>query len=269
MGFSSPREKVNVHSTSNPKPTSTLKLDHISSTSLEVVFLFVDYKMGWLWSSSPRSDSADLENDAAPREALESRNWNLTEEQRQRIFSKSGTLQNADQSRDAQADKELEAFLNSLSTADATSIQSTTATSTAKSAVDSKPEERTNHDRILPDGSINISPMALYPRSMSCRQAFDQAFYCQSLGGKFNDIYRFGKLQSCSEQWGAFWFCMRIKSLAKEEKETQIRDYYAAREERMKKEGGNSENVWEMRTKPVEKAFWKDPDAVDDRSRVQ
>lgn len=153
--------------------------------------------------------------------------------------------------------------MNSLATDD-TKIGEQTTTNTTQKVSESIPEAPTNHDRILPDGSINISPMALYPRSMSCRQAFDQAFYCQSLGGKFNDIYRFGKLQSCSEQWGAFWFCMRTKSLSKEEKETQIRGYYAAREDRMKKEGGNSENVWEIRTKPVERAFWKDPDAVDD-----
>jgi hypothetical protein len=43
------------------------------------------------------------------------------------------------------------------------------------------------------DAPLDISPEALYPRQMSCRQAFDQAFYCQSLGGKFNDIYRYGE----------------------------------------------------------------------------
>lgn len=219
--------------------------------------------MGWLWSSSSQSDASRLENDAARTDASDERQWNLTEEQRKRIFSKSGVLKDADQSRDEQADRELESFLNSLATEDAKSKQPKT-TNTSKTTTQATPEERTNHDRILPDGSINISPAALYPRTMSCRQAFDQAFYCQSLGGKFNDIYRFGKLQSCSEQWGAFWFCMRTKSLAKDEKERQIRDYYAAREERMKKESGNSENVWELRTTPVERAFWKDPDAVDD-----
>lgn len=221
--------------------------------------------MGWLWSSLSQSDADGMQKKA---ESSDERSWNLTEEQRKRIFDKSGTIRDVDQSRDAQADKELEAFLNSLST-DTPSKQTATATTRPELETDVKPEERTNHDRILPDGSLNISPMALYPRSMSCRQAFDQAFYCQSLGGKFNDIYRFGKLQSCSEQWGAFWFCMRTKSLSQDEKERQIRDYYAAREERMKTEKGNSEDVWEIRTVPVKKAFWKSEDDLDSAGGVE
>jgi len=107
---------------------------------------------------------------------------------------------------------------------------------------------------------LDISPEAMYPRSMSCRQAFDQAFYCQSLGGKFNDIYRYGALQSCSEQWNAFWFCMRVKSQGDDEKERAISEYYREREERKKKEKGSSEDVWEIRMQPVKKAFWRDPD---------
>jgi len=112
-----------------------------------------------------------------------------------------------------------------------------------------------------PSGELDISPEAMYPRSMSCRQAFDQAFYCQSLGGKFNDIYRYGALQSCSEQWDAFWFCMRVKSQGEEEKQQAISRYYREREERKKKEKGSSEDVWEIRMEPVKKAFWRDPDA--------
>lgn len=220
--------------------------------------------MGWLWSSSSRNDASGDEKDVG---ASEERSWNLTEEQRKRIFDKSGTIRDVDRSRDAQADKELEAFLNSLSTEPASS-QTTPAANATRAKAQTQPEERTKHDRLLPDGSLNISPMALYPRTMSCRQAFDQAFYCQSLGGKFNDIYRFGKLQSCSEQWGAFWFCMRTKSLSQDEKERQIRDYYAAREERMKTDKGNSEDVWEIRTMPVKRAFWKSEDDLEGEGGV-
>lgn len=185
----------------------------------------------------------------------------MTEEQRQRIFGRPAALQESDQSRDVDADKELEAFLNSLSASDDPKAKSS---GTTLPNTTPQPEERTDHDRILPYGTLNISPAATYPRTMSCRQAFDQAFYCQSLGGKFNDIYRYGALQSCSEQWGAFWFCMRTKSLSEKERGRQIADYYAAREERKRKEFGSSEDVWEIRTRAVEKAFGKDPDAEDE-----
>ena len=209
-----------------------------------------------------KDETSDGRTEPAP-----GRGWNLTEEQRQRIFGRSGVLQDADQARDAHTDKEIEAYLNSLTEPDGMPKPVTTPASTSPS--ETKPEERTNHDRILPDGSLNISPMSMHPRAMSCRQAFDQAFYCQSLGGKFNDIYRYGALQSCSEQWGAFWFCMRTKSLPPEERERQIREHYAAREERKRKEVGSSESVWELRERPVERAFWKDPDAEDDAPIVK
>lgn len=113
------------------------------------------------------------------------------------------------------------------------------------------------------DTPLDISPNALFPRTMSCRQAFDQAFYCQSLGGKFNDIYRYGELRSCSDNWSSFWFCMRVRGLGDNERQESIRDFYEKREYRIKQErGGSSEDVWDMRTEPVKQAFWKDPDAV-------
>ncbi|KAF2156024.1 hypothetical protein K461DRAFT_290986 [Myriangium duriaei CBS 260.36] len=115
------------------------------------------------------------------------------------------------------------------------------------------------------ESKLDISPRALRPRTMSCRAAFDSAFYCASLGGKFNDIYRFGSLQPCSEHWDAFWFCMRNRSISgdtSEEKGERIADYYEAREERerIRRAGGrSSEDIWEIRTEPVERAFWKVP----------
>ena len=116
------------------------------------------------------------------------------------------------------------------------------------------------------DAPLDISPEALYPRQMSCRQAFDQAFYCQSLGGKFNDIYRYGELRSCSDNWNAFWFCMRIKTLPDREKEDRIKEFYQARDEQNKAEKGSSEKIWDLRTEPVTKAFWRDPDEVTEKN---
>ena len=57
---------------------------------------------------------------------------------------------------------------------------------------------------------------------------------------------------------------MRIKSLPQDERQKQIREYYAAREERKRKDFGNSEMVWEIRKEPVMRAFGKDPDAEED-----
>ncbi|KAL8690429.1 MAG: hypothetical protein Q9218_004118, partial [Villophora microphyllina] len=54
-----------------------------------------------------------------------------------------------------------------------------------------------------------ITPSTLYPTEISCRAAFDSAFYCQSLGGQFINIYRYGTFRDCRQQWKDFWYCMR------------------------------------------------------------
>jgi hypothetical protein len=84
---------------------------------------------------------------------------------------------------------------------------------------------------------------------MSCRAAFDSAFYCSSLGGHFNDIYRYGQLRACSEHWSDFWFCMRTKNSynTQEMKERMIQDRYKEKEERVRG-GPSSEDVWRVRT---------------------
>lgn len=83
---------------------------------------------------------------------------------------------------------------------------------------------------------------------MSCRAAFDSAFYCSSLGGHFNDIYRYGQLRSCSEHWNDFWFCMRTKNSysGRDVKERMVQDRYREKEEKLRN-GPNSENVWDRR----------------------
>ena len=184
--------------------------------------------------------------------------FGLTEEQRTRIFGKSSGIQNADLSRDQKADRELETFLKSFEDP-GTASSPTTNTQTATS-----PEEEELPSRVNHDGTVNIHPTLLYPRTMSCRQAFDQAYYCQSLGGKFNDVYRFGTLRACSEQWGAFWFCMRTRTSPAREREAQIAEYYRDREERKKKQMGSSEDVWQLREVAVTRAFWRDPNEAEE-----
>ncbi|TKX19563.1 hypothetical protein C1H76_8412 [Elsinoe australis] len=169
--------------------------------------------------------------------------------------------------RDQQADAELNAFLASFESSSSQPSTTSASPTTSPSSFDPTPPETTttqpsSPSPYLPNGKLDISPAALRPRTMNCRTLFDSAFYCASLGGKFNDIYRFGTLQPCSEHWDAFWFCMRTKSYNERERGDMIAKYYEEREEREKNrrsQGRTSEDVWEMRREPVEKAFWKVP----------
>jgi hypothetical protein len=83
---------------------------------------------------------------------------------------------------------------------------------------------------------------------MSCRAAFDSAFYCSSLGGHFHDIYRYGQLRSCSEHWSDFWFCMRTKNSysGADVKARLIQERYREKEDALKQKP-NSEDVWTKR----------------------
>lgn len=217
--------------------------------------------MGWLWWSSSDGDATPSGTASSDGRSAKKLDLSLSNEQQSRIFGQPPSSQADPKPDSAQEDKDMEAFLSSFTTQDANAAKA--------AAARSKLVEQTGHERIKADGSLDISPSALYPRTMSCRQAFDQAFYCQSLGGKFNDIYRYGSLQSCSEQWGAFWLCMRVRTNGKDERERQITEYYREREERRRKEWGSSESVWEVRTEPVRRAFWRDPDAEEEQDRLR
>jgi len=95
---------------------------------------------------------------------------------------------------------------------------------------------------------------SLYASSMSCSQCFDLAYYCSSAGGQMNNVYRYGALRSCSELWAQWRFCMRTKAMGDETKKEKIREFN--REKAAKyKVGRSSEDVWEIRTEPVENAF--------------
>lgn len=189
------------------------------------------------------SSSENNSNDAGTRRSLPSQ---------KKAPSSTNTNDNKNPSRtltrDEQANLELQEFLAALNsevdTAAASkpspnSFTSTTSTSTGR-------------------GPSSISPESLYPTEMSCRQAFDQAFYCQSPGGQFTNVYRYGSLRDCSESWRAFWFCMRTKSYPDEERRRRIREFYKQRD-RKYYVGPSSEDVWDMRTKPVLEAFNKTP----------
>lgn len=158
-------------------------------------------------------------------------------------------------SRDEQADLELQEFLAALnSERDTTTTTTTTATAKTTTSSSSKPSSASTTTTT----TSSISPEALYPTEMSCRQAFDSAFYCQSPGGQFINVYRYGGLRDCGESWAAFWFCMRTKSYPDVERQRRIREFYRQRD-RKYRIGPSSEDVWDMRTKPVLNAFSSKP----------
>lgn len=218
--------------------------------------------MGWLWGSSPGDAASKPATTSQQHEESRSSGAALTEEQRMRIFGRPGAFPSSTSTstREQQADKELDALIQSFAESDPSLAQS--GAETVDSQGKTVPiEDPTHYDRVLPDGSLDISPEAIHPRTMSCRAAFDQAFYCQSVGGKFNDIYRYGQLRQCSEQWAAFWFCMRTRTLPDKQKAVHIQDHYKKRDEERRKKYGSSEDVWEIRKTPVTRAFERDPDA--------
>ncbi|KAI3327578.1 hypothetical protein HD806DRAFT_530919 [Xylariaceae sp. AK1471] len=128
-----------------------------------------------------------------------------------------------------------------------------------------------------PTTPARLDPVAesLLPTDMSCRQAFDQAFHCNSLAGQWTAVYREGTVRSCSEQWDDFWFCMRTRAHSGTVKEEAIKDHY--RQKELKKYGSgmpNSTDVWEPRTEklPVGASFqgrYEKPDISDEEWRRQ
>lgn len=100
---------------------------------------------------------------------------------------------------------------------------------------------------------------SIYPETMSCRDAFDRAFYCNSLGGQFTNVYRYGGTRDCKPNWNEFWFCMKLKSQDEDSRRRKIRAWYIEKEAKVKM-GPNSEDIWDLRESPLERAFHKDPD---------
>ena len=101
---------------------------------------------------------------------------------------------------------------------------------------------------------------------MSCREAFDTAMHCRGPGGQFLNLYRYGEFRQCTEQWGAFWFCMRTRTKPRETKERLMEEWYREREEKRYEAGvrPSSEDVWEERTERLERAFDADLSKVRD-----
>ncbi|KAF2277084.1 uncharacterized protein EI97DRAFT_432700 [Westerdykella ornata] len=179
--------------------------------------------MGWLWSSKTPADTASPSTSPTTQPTPPS-------------IPQSTEFKTATTS-----DRDFQAAFPHLAPTSSTSSTTTTA-STPQSSSSSSPSSSTTTTTTTETSSSDDD----YPTTMSCRAAFDSAFYCASLGGHFNDIYRYGELRSCSEHWADWRFCMGLKTRTKADKEALIRERYRMKEEKLRS-GPNSERVWERR----------------------
>ncbi|TAQ84628.1 hypothetical protein B7494_g7059 [Chlorociboria aeruginascens] len=180
--------------------------------------------MGWIWSSSSPPSSAMERSPPSEPQAEVPRSKQL--------------------SRDELAERELQSFLKQL---EADARPSSTKYNRVPKQVPSSPSHSTSSHEPLSE--------QLLPTSMSCRETFDSAFYCQSFGGQFNNLYRYGSVRDCSEIWSDFWFCMKTRSYSNNEKERKIKQRYREKERRKygrDEVGKSSEDVWKSRDKKVE-----------------
>ncbi|KAF5021995.1 hypothetical protein F66182_5952 [Fusarium sp. NRRL 66182] len=198
--------------------------------------------MGWLWSSPPPSE----EKASAP--AKETPPTTLP----------TPTSTSTPSSSNSNTDPEIQKFLDLFESeknakpsppTDQEQHQSSSSIASWLSLKkSSRPSTPTPAD-IPPRDAISE---ALLPTEMSCRQAFDQAWACNSMGGQWNAVYRYGEMRSCSEHWDDFWFCMRTKSYSAEMREKAIRDHHRAKEFTKYGPGKpSSEDIWESRGEKV------------------
>lgn len=207
--------------------------------------------MGWLWSSNPAP---------SPQE-----NTTLNPPQSTPEPAKTTPHFSTPLTRDEIAERELQSFLNEIEA-------NAKPTSTKYNRVPRPPPSTTSQKAVPSLAQENgEEPLAdqLLPTTMSCRTAFDAAFYCNSFGGRFNDLYRYGTLRSCSESWNDFWFCMRTRGFGDEQKSKAIKEHYRKKEwvkygkkedvqekgigkGEMREGAGSSEDVWRSREKKVE-----------------
>lgn len=207
--------------------------------------------MGWLWSSKESRDDVESSpsTESSPQSSVP-HSFPPTD----KAATKTAV------NRDAAANAELVEFLKSIQDEDE-------ATSQAPALVLPKARSQPTIPYSVPEStptSAAITPTTIHPTTMSCRSAFDLAFYCQSLGGQFNSIYRQGSVRNCGQLWGDFWFCMRTNRgwMSDKEREERILAHFQKRE-RKYVDGPSSEDIWKARETMVVGAFEEDFEAVE------
>lgn len=197
--------------------------------------------MGWWWNSSLQKDDSAS---SAPQQQTPS----------QDAPQRSPTRD--EQAAEAEFKQLLAAFDNNNDTKQTSTSIGTLPSNTGNSTTPAEPT------------TSSIAPESLYPDTMSCRSAFDYAFFCQSFGGQFVNVYRYGELRSCSDHWDNFWLCMRTRSFPEAERRRVIRDHNRKKEIKYKT-GPSSEDVWDIRTDPVRDAFQGDFAALEREMKAE
>ncbi|KAJ5738199.1 hypothetical protein N7493_001354 [Penicillium malachiteum] len=191
--------------------------------------------MGWLWNSSPAKDTpSETPKTTTPPTIPE------TQSTPKKLTP------------DEQADLEFSQLLADLRKADSELNATSASTSTNENGTPTS----------------SIAPESLYADTMSCRTAFDYAFFCQSFGGQFVNVYRYGELRSCSEHWDNFWLCMKTRGWSDELRRKTIRDHN--RKKAIKyKTGPSSEDVWDVRLDPASDSFKGDFVAMEKEMKAE
>lgn len=205
--------------------------------------------MGWLWSSKESHDDVEPSPQSPSPDSFPPTDNNAATK--------------APPTRDEIADAELLEFLKSIQDEPAPQapasilLKTRTSTTVPYSVPESTPT------------SEPITPTTIHPTTMSCRSTFDLAFYCQSIGGQFNSIYRQGSVRNCGQLWGDFWFCIRTNRswMSDKERQERVLDRYRKRD-RKYVDGPSSEDVWKARETMVVGAFGGDFEAVESSEKI-
>lgn len=77
---------------------------------------------------------------------------------------------------------------------------------------------------------------------------------CYTLKNQFINYYRYGQRPDCSSKWKDFVWCIRTKNKAFDEQQNMLRDKRLQKHAALKL-GRNSEEVWSLRTSPLNSLF--------------
>jgi len=101
------------------------------------------------------------------------------------------------------------------------------------------------------------------PTDMNCLTAFDEMYYCYSLGGQFLNVYRYGAFRDCGEKSADWRFCLKTKVRGEVARRAMILQRNKEKVARYKV-GKSSEDVWTVRKEPLAGAFSGDLEDVKD-----
>lgn len=217
--------------------------------------------MGWFWQSSSPSDAASgssttqqtqqQQPPAQPQAPLKPETSKAADPEVQKIWDMINDAINKDPRAEGSGSGSAVPATTPSTTTTTQSSSFASKFSITKSEESKQQQAAPEKDKRSPQ-SIAMSEHLL-PTDMSCRDAFDYAWHCQTPGSQWNSVHKYGGWRPCSELWDDFWFCMRIKSFSPEMRTAAIKAHFRAKEHAKYGLPGkpSSEDVWESRDEPV------------------